>query len=143
MARLKPRRLFGPGRGTSRERGYGTAWDSYSVSHRKRYPLCIACAGRRVNTIIRPGDGRGLVDHIIPIDGAHDPLFWERWNHQGLCRACHGTKTERDDWIRNQLGDLMPAIRGIDDDDEARRVVLRTLKLWPKWLDIASGELVC
>lgn len=38
-----------------------------------------------------------VVDHIVPIEGEHDPLFWCETNWQGLCHRCHNRKrrTER------------------------------------------------
>jgi 5-methylcytosine-specific restriction protein A len=34
------------------------------------------------------------VDHVIPHRG-NMALFWDRQNLQGLCRTCHGRKTQR------------------------------------------------
>ena len=36
------------------------------------------------------------VDHIVPVDGPQDPLFWDESNHQGLCHDCHSRKTVDD-----------------------------------------------
>lgn len=33
------------------------------------------------------------VDHIIPVTGPDDPLFWEESNHQPLTHECHSRKT--------------------------------------------------
>ncbi|WP_415857805.1 HNH endonuclease signature motif containing protein [Aeromonas simiae] len=38
-----------------------------------------------------------VVDHIIPIDGDADVLFWPASNHQPLCASCHGRKTTTTD----------------------------------------------
>lgn len=53
----------------------------------RRHPIC-ACGCRQ------PAEE---VDHIIPVTGPDDPLFWEPSNHQGLTKACHSRKTARDD----------------------------------------------
>jgi 5-methylcytosine-specific restriction protein A len=37
------------------------------------------------------------VDHIKPVSGPGDPLFWEPTNHQALCQSCHSIKTARED----------------------------------------------
>lgn len=34
-----------------------------------------------------------VVDHLIPIDGGSDVLFWWKDNHQALCMSCHSRKT--------------------------------------------------
>jgi len=33
------------------------------------------------------------VDHIQPVLGPSDPLFWEHTNHQPLCHSHHSQKT--------------------------------------------------
>lgn len=33
------------------------------------------------------------VDHITPVSGPDDPLFWDDKNHQGLTHSCHSRKT--------------------------------------------------
>jgi hypothetical protein len=37
------------------------------------------------------------VDHIVPVEGPADPLFWAEWNHQALTKAQHSEKTARFD----------------------------------------------
>ena len=37
------------------------------------------------------------VDHIIPVSGPADPLFWEEWNHQALSKRQHSEKTATHD----------------------------------------------
>lgn len=69
-------------------RGYDAGWARY----RKwflRQPENVLCAC---------GCGRPSeeVDHIIPVSGPEDPLFWQGSNHQGLTRACHAAKTQQD-----------------------------------------------
>ncbi|MDE9591062.1 HNH endonuclease, partial [Xenorhabdus bovienii] len=40
-----------------------------------------------------------MVDHIIPIQGDADVLFWPASNHQALCQTCHNRKTVQTDPI--------------------------------------------
>jgi 5-methylcytosine-specific restriction endonuclease McrA len=40
-----------------------------------------------------------VVDHIIPINGGDDVLFWPEWNHQPLCQTHHNRKTMQQDPI--------------------------------------------
>lgn len=49
------------------------------------YPECVECGD--------PGD---VTDHIIPITGPDDPLFWDPENHQTLCENCHNQKTAKE-----------------------------------------------
>ena len=80
-------------RGTSAERGYGnTRWRKYRkwfLSQREN-ALCVDCMK----------EGRAVpatdVDHIVPVDGPDDPLFWEQTNHQGLCHSHHSSKTAKE-----------------------------------------------
>lgn len=51
-------------------------------------PLCAHCLEKGIYT------PAVVVDHIIPIDGGNDVLFWPEWNHQPLCQACHNQKTK-------------------------------------------------
>lgn len=76
-------------RGTSRERGYTTEWDAYSVSFRAQRPLCEQC---EANGILRESK---VVDHIKP--AAHFPeLFWDPSNHRALCVSCNTAKSAAD-----------------------------------------------
>lgn len=51
-------------------------------------PWCVTCQIQGVLTIATD------IDHVIPHRG--DPgRFWDRGNLQGLCGACHRTKTGR------------------------------------------------
>lgn len=64
---------------------YGHRWAMYSRQYRNEHPLCVAC-GRLAHH----------VDHITPISGPNDPLFWDTGNHQSLCRSCHSKKTVKE-----------------------------------------------
>lgn len=72
----------------TRYRLYGRAWSKYREGFLKKpeNALCVKCLqlGRIVAT--------EEVDHIIPHCGDHN-LFWDRANHQGLCKSCHSRKT--------------------------------------------------
>lgn len=37
------------------------------------------------------------VDHIVPVAGPADPLFWAEWNHQALSKSQHSEKTATED----------------------------------------------
>lgn len=37
-----------------------------------------------------------MVDHVIPVSGPDDPLFWDESNWQPLSNSCHGKKTIED-----------------------------------------------
>lgn len=75
-------------RGSSTERGYGRRWREYAL-----WFLNLP-----ENRICKCGCGRMSkeVDHIVPISGPDDPLFWESSNHQGLTKECHSEKTMRE-----------------------------------------------
>ena len=78
------------GRGSSSARGYDRKWRAYRTSFLGDLAN-LYCAGY-------PGVGTCLktsteVDHIVPVKGPEDPLFWEPTNHQGLCHDCHSRKT--------------------------------------------------
>lgn len=83
-------------RGSRRERGYTPTWDKYRLHYLKLNPLCVHCLKNGVYT---PAT---IVDHIIPIDGGNDVLFWPDWNHQSLCHGCHNTKTFKHDPLTKQ-----------------------------------------
>ncbi|BCZ43668.1 MAG: HNH endonuclease signature motif containing protein [Serratia marcescens] len=83
-------------RGTRTERGYSNRWGKYRLMYLKAHPLCVECAKRGIHT---PAT---IVDHIIPIDGERDVLFWPASNHQGLCHSCHSRKTTTQDPLTKQ-----------------------------------------
>jgi len=78
-------------RGTATERGYTYEWTQYSIRYRHAHPLCVMCqAEGRVTAAT-------CVDHIKPVSGPDDPLFWVESNHQSLCDSCHSKKTATSD----------------------------------------------
>ena len=127
-------------RGTARQRGYSARWDRYSLRFRKRHPICIAC----IDTI----RSVEFVDHIIPVRGTKDELFWLPWNHQSLCRHHHTEKTHAHDERVSHFGDKYLRLLGDEQETEeqinsARNRLLRELEIWPEgWLDSLTLALV-
>lgn len=88
-------------RGSSAERGYGHRWRKYREWFLKQHPLCVRC---REDGKLEPAT---VVDHIIPVTGADDPLFWDTDNHQPMCDRCHNIKRateDKDTWARRRQG---------------------------------------
>lgn len=83
-------------RGTRTERGYSNQWGKYRLQYLKLNPLCVHCLNKGIYT---PAT---IVDHIIPINGDSDVLFWVDFNHQALCHSCHNTKTFKHDPLTKQ-----------------------------------------
>ncbi|MBK4586883.1 HNH endonuclease, partial [Enterobacter hormaechei] len=83
-------------RGTRTERGYSNRWGEYRRHFLKANPLCVHCLKAGVYA------SATIVDHIIPIEGEADVLFWPASNHQSLCAACHGRKTTTTDPVTKQ-----------------------------------------
>ena len=77
-------------RGTSTQRGYNSKWRKYREGYLKHNPLCVECLKEG---IITPAT---VVDHIVPHKG-DSKLFWDKTNHQGLCKHHHDIKTARED----------------------------------------------
>ncbi|MBI6549163.1 HNH endonuclease signature motif containing protein [Xenorhabdus lircayensis] len=80
-------------RGTRTQRGYSNRWGRYRLLYLKANPLCVHCLPQGIYT---PAI---IVDHIIPIQGDADVLFWPASNHQALCQTCHNRKTVQTDPI--------------------------------------------
>ncbi|MDE9470868.1 HNH endonuclease signature motif containing protein [Xenorhabdus bovienii] len=80
-------------RGTRTQRGYSNRWGRYRLQYLKAHPLCVHCLQQDIYT---PAT---IVDHIIPILGEADVLFWPESNHQSLCPPCHNRKTVQTDPI--------------------------------------------
>jgi 5-methylcytosine-specific restriction endonuclease McrA len=71
---------------TTAQRGYGGKWQRYRLKFLERNVLCVMChaQGKVVEATV--------VDHIVDHRG-NQALFWDRANHQALCKPCHGIKT--------------------------------------------------
>lgn len=80
-------------RGGSAKRGYDYRWQRYSAERLRLYPLCADPDNRHPGVV----EAAELTDHIIPVSGPDDPLFWDRTNHQSLSRSCHSYKTAKED----------------------------------------------
>lgn len=77
-------------RPSSAARGYGARWQRAAKLHLAQHPLCARCESHGRATLA------ALVDHIRPVHGEGDPLFFDSDNHQSLCRRCHAVKTHAD-----------------------------------------------
>lgn len=71
------------------ERGYDHRWRKYRTSFLARHPLCNNPFHHHAPTDVVPAI---QVDHIIPHKG-DTRLFWDKKNHQALCRACGAYKS--------------------------------------------------
>lgn len=89
-------------RGTATQRGYNWQWAKYARQLCQERILCELCSEcGRLSPVVRPEKaGRSvtsIVDHIVPVNGPDDPLFWEPVNHWCLCVACDRWKSIRFD----------------------------------------------
>ena len=73
-------------RGTSTQRGYGSAWSRFARGYRQRHPLCAACERQGRVTACEQ------VDHQIPLSVWTGGKYDES-NLQALCSTCHARKT--------------------------------------------------
>ena len=72
-------------------RGYGSRWREYRERYFASPRVCACGCGAEVNA------GNGAIDHIVPVSGPSDPLFWDTSNHQPLLRGHHSRKTAMQD----------------------------------------------
>ena len=84
------KRQYDRQRGTANRRGYTYQWQQYIIRYKRKHPLCCKCEAQG---IVKP---TYAVDHIIPVSGPDDPLFWVDSNHQPLCLSCHSVKTAKE-----------------------------------------------
>ena len=73
-------------RPTAHKRGYTKRWTKYAKAYLAANPFCV-CGECDEFT---PAE---CVDHIQPVTGPNDPLFWPPENHQALSFTCHQRKT--------------------------------------------------
>ncbi len=81
-------------RDSSSQRGYNQSWTDYAANLRRDRVFCdlcmeafgveTPCAGQTTTETGRKR-AQGVVDHIIPVTNASDPLFWDEHNHWVLC----------------------------------------------------------
>ena len=74
-------------RPSAHRRGYGRRWRMYRESYLRDHPLCVHCDKEGELSLATQ------VDHIQPVAGPNEPLFWDPTNHQPLCRSHHSQKT--------------------------------------------------
>ncbi len=80
-------------RGSAAARGYGGRWRKYRLMFLRSRPLCVEC--EKEGQVTAATD----IDHIRPVRGKNDPLFWEPSNLQPLCKSHHSQKTMRENAI--------------------------------------------
>ena len=73
-------------RKSSHQRGYDERWRKYRKYFLDLHPICNICKTELAT----------VVDHIVPHKGDM-VLFWDKTNHQALCKRCHDVKTARED----------------------------------------------
>jgi len=84
------KRNYDKTRGTSAQRGYGSAWQKARAYFLRSHPLCKECEGE--GKVV----AATVVDHIKPHKG-NKKLFWDKLNWQSLCAPCHNRKTATHD----------------------------------------------
>ena len=82
----------GDGRPSAAARLYDRNWRAYTARYKQENPLCADPYNIHQGVTVEAID----VDHITPHRGDLK-LFWERTNHQGLCKSCHSRKTATED----------------------------------------------
>lgn len=100
--RLQVRKEQDQQRESSHKRGYGHRWQKARKGWLRAHPLCGDRLGEasaeHSECLQQARIGMGTdVDHIVPVQGPTDPLFWQPSNWQTLCHSCHSTKTSRED----------------------------------------------
>jgi len=65
-------------------RGYDHRWTTYRTSFLNRHPRCFRCDAAAT-----------VVAHIKPV--SQGGSFWDRTNHQALCRPCHSSAKQSAD----------------------------------------------
>jgi 5-methylcytosine-specific restriction protein A len=84
------RRDFDNRRGSSRRRGYTTAWQKARASYLTQHPLCVFCEREGRVT------AAAVVDHVEPHHGDHEK-FWDPDNWQSLCKRHHDSTKQREE----------------------------------------------
>lgn len=75
---------------TTKEKGYGNAWQRARKRYLAANPLCVRCESKGIFV------KAVVVDHIVPHRG-DETLFWDESNWQPLCKRCHDRKTMTED----------------------------------------------
>ncbi len=82
-----------PPRPHSAARGYTYRWKRYRLWFLRQHPLCQCGPECCPDGCTKASSD---VDHIQPVTGPDDPLFWDETNHQALWHDCHSRKTARE-----------------------------------------------
>jgi 5-methylcytosine-specific restriction protein A len=85
--KAKRRKVTDQRRGSSTQRGYSSRWQRYRKAFlsKPENMYCVDC-----------GDVATVIDHKIPHKG-NMKVFWDKKNHQPMCKTCHDRKTVRED----------------------------------------------
>lgn len=91
------------------QRGYNFKWQKYAKQYKRDNPYCVALHCYDCNQIFKKGQAQNCpicraelrvcgrptqcVDHIVPVKGPDDPLFWDERNHESMCYGCHSRVT--------------------------------------------------
>ena len=73
-------------RPSAARRGYGYEWQVYRRAYLSAHTVCVCGCGGVATEI----------DHVIPVNGPDDPLFWAESNHQAMTHECHSRKTKKE-----------------------------------------------
>lgn len=80
-------------RPSAAKRGYGRRWREVRAEYLARHRACVGVGGKHA----RGCNGLAeVVDHVRPVKGLGDPLFWDEGNWQALSHECHNLKSEHD-----------------------------------------------
>jgi 5-methylcytosine-specific restriction enzyme A len=75
-------------RGSSRQRGYTTAWQKARATYLAQHPLCVFCEREGLVT------AAAVVDHVEAHQGDNE-RFWNPDNWQSLCKRHHDSAKQR------------------------------------------------
>lgn len=78
-------------RASASERGYTTRWHKFAEAIKRERIFCELCMVVGIETPIV--DNGSILDHIVPVNGPDDPLFYDASAVWGLCRACDRFKS--------------------------------------------------
>ena len=70
---------------SKQSRGYGADWESLSIYHRARHPVCQICEAA-VSV---------AVHHVQPFRSIDDPLRLDVGNLQAVCSRCHAVAHQK------------------------------------------------
>ena len=88
LSRQEANRTYDQRRGSSRARGYNSAWDKASRGHRAKHPLCRYCA------LVGEVKAADLTDHLYPHRG-DQAVFWNSAYWVSACNDCHNGFKQR------------------------------------------------